>query len=77
MVTGAALANAALLLIDADHGVLRQSLHHALLLHLLGVRQVSVLVNKMDLVGWDAGRLHEIEREARTFLAEVGIEAAA
>ncbi|MGE0254618.1 MAG: adenylyl-sulfate kinase [Alphaproteobacteria bacterium] len=77
MVTGAALADAALLLIDADHGVRRQSRHHALLLHLLGVRQVAVLVNKMDLVGWDAGRFQAIEREARGFLAEVGIESVA
>ena len=51
MVTGAASAEAALLLIDAHEGVQEQSRRHGYLLHLLGVDQVAVLVNKMDLVG--------------------------
>ena len=51
MVTGAASSEAALLLIDADEGVREQSRRHGYLLHLLGVDQVAVLVNKMDLVG--------------------------
>jgi len=74
MVTGAASADAALLTIDADQGVRRQTRHHGLLLHLLGVRQLAVLVNKMDLVGFDPGRFQEIERETRTYLAELGLE---
>src|SRR5205823_11629945 len=53
MVSGAARAEAALLLIDAAEGVQEQSRKHGYLLSLLGVRQVAVVVNKMDLVGYD------------------------
>src|ERR1700724_455938 len=52
MITGAASADAALLLIDAHEGVQEQSRRHGYMLHLLGIRQVIVLVNKMDLVGY-------------------------
>src|SRR5438105_11083815 len=53
MVSGAARAEAALLVIDAREGVQEQSRKHGLLLSLLGVRQVAVVVNKMDLVDYD------------------------
>src|SRR5246127_3176331 len=53
MVTGAASADAALLLIDANEGVQEQSKRHAYLLSMLGIRQVVVVVNKMDLVNFD------------------------
>src|SRR4051812_2243325 len=49
MITGAASAEAALLLIDGHEGVQEQSRRHGYLLHLLGIRQVAVLINKMDL----------------------------
>src|SRR5580704_12898575 len=52
MITGAASADAALLLIAADEGVREQSKRHAYLLSLLGIKQVIVAVNKMDLVAW-------------------------
>ena len=73
MVTGAASADAALLLIDAEQGVRAQSRHHGFLLHLLGVRQVAVLVNKMDLVDYDAARFEAIAREYRGYLGEFGV----
>ena len=57
MVTGAAQADAALLLVDAAEGVREQSRRHGYLLQLLGVRQVVVVVNKMDLVGYRRGAL--------------------
>ena len=50
MVSGAARAEAALLVIDADEGVQEQSRRHGYLLHLLGVKQVAVAINKMDKV---------------------------
>src|SRR5437868_826630 len=50
MVTGAACADAALVLVDAQEGVREQSRRQALLLTLLGVDQIAVVVNKMDLV---------------------------
>ena len=73
MVTGASNADAALLLIEADQGVRRQSRHHMYLLKLLGVREVTVAVNKMDLVDYDEGRFQEIEAEYRRYLEGIGI----
>ena len=74
MVTGAASAEAALLIIDAKEGVKEQSKRHGYLLHLLGVRQVAVLVNKMDLVDYSEARFAEIEKEYREYLAGIGVK---
>lgn len=74
MVTGAASSEAALLIIDAKEGVKEQSKRHGYLLHLLGVQQVAVLVNKMDLVGYDEARFREIEAEYRAYLKGIGVE---
>ena len=73
MVTGAASAEAALLLIDAAEGVQEQSRRHGYLLHLLGVDQVAVLVNKMDLVGWSADRFGEVAEDYRAYLRGLGV----
>ena len=73
MVSGAAHAEAAFLVIDAEEGVREQSRRHGYLLHLLGVRQVAVAVNKMDLVKYSKGRFDEIEAEIHTYLDEIGI----
>jgi bifunctional enzyme CysN/CysC len=77
MVTGAAMADAALVLIDAHEGVQENSRRHACLLDLLGIRQIAVLVNKMDLVGYDQSSFLRIEGEYRTFLQAAGLEAKA
>src|SRR5216117_3827646 len=74
MVTGAANAEAALLLIDAAEGVQEQSRRHGFLLHLLGIRQIAVLVNKMDLQAYSQERFNTIENEFRAFLKTVGLE---
>jgi bifunctional enzyme CysN/CysC len=74
MITGAASADAALLLIDAHEGVQEQSRRHGYLLHLLGIRQVIVMVNKMDLVKYDQATFDRIEKEYREFLAKLGVE---
>jgi bifunctional enzyme CysN/CysC len=74
MVTGAANAEAALLLIDANEGVQEQSRRHGYLLNLLGIRQIAVLVNKMDLKGYSKGTFDSIEDEYRKFLKSVGVE---
>jgi bifunctional enzyme CysN/CysC len=76
MVTGAASSEAALLLIDAHEGVQEQSRRHGYLLHLLGVRQVAVLVNKMDLVGYSADRFGEVAETYRAYLQGLGVEPA-
>jgi bifunctional enzyme CysN/CysC len=74
MVTGAANAEAALLLIDANEGVQEQSRRHGYLLHLLGIRQIAVLVNKMDLQRYSEDRFRAIEKEYREFLSSIYLE---
>jgi thioredoxin-dependent adenylylsulfate APS reductase len=73
MITGAAQADAALLLVDATEGVKDQTRRHGYLLHLLGVRQVAVVINKMDRVDFDAGRFERIESEITAHLAGLGL----
>jgi bifunctional enzyme CysN/CysC len=73
MVTGAANAQAALLLIDAHEGVQEQSRRHGFLLSLLGIKQIAVLVNKMDLVEYSDKVFKSIEDEYRAFLAPLGV----
>ncbi len=72
MITGAASAEAALLMIDAGHGIQQQSRLHGFLLSLLGIRQVAVVVNKMDLVGYSSTRYEEIRRAYTHYLAGFG-----
>lgn len=74
MVTGAARAEAAVLLIDAKEGVRENSRRHGYLLSMLGIRQIVVAVNKIDLVGHSREVFDRITGEYREFLAEVGIE---
>lgn len=74
MITGAANADAALLLIDAGEGVQEQSRRHGYLLHLLGIEQVVVLVNKMDLRNHDQAVFAGIEKEYRAFLRQLGVK---
>ena len=73
MISGAARAEAALLLIDAQEGVKEQSKRHGYLLSLLGVRQVAVVVNKMDLVGYRQDVFDAIEKEYRDFLKQIQV----
>ncbi len=73
MVSGAARAEAALLLIDALEGVKEQSKRHGLLLSMLGVKQVTVVVNKMDLVGYRQDTFDAIEKEYREFLSQLNV----
>ncbi|MBI4660323.1 MAG: adenylyl-sulfate kinase [Verrucomicrobia bacterium] len=74
MITGAANAEAALLLIDANEGIQENSRRHGYLLHLLGIRQVAVLVNKMDLQGYSQERFRQIEADYREWLKTIGLE---
>jgi bifunctional enzyme CysN/CysC len=73
MVTGAARAEAALLVIDAKEGVRENSRRHGYLLSMLGIRQMVVLVNKMDLVGYDLSVFERIRREYTDFLVDIGL----
>ncbi len=73
MVTGAASADAAILLIDANEGIQEQSKRHAYLLSLLGIRQIVVAVNKMDLVGYRQERFEKVRSDYTEFLGKLGI----
>jgi bifunctional enzyme CysN/CysC len=73
MITGAAQADAALLIVDAAEGVRDQTRRHGYLLHLLGIRQVAVVINKMDRVSFDERRFRDIEAEISTHLVNLGL----
>lgn len=75
MVTGAANAESALLLIDAYEGVQEQSRRHGYILKLLGLTQVAVVINKMDLVDYDPEIYFKIKSEYAEFLETIGVEA--
>ncbi|RYD85219.1 MAG: adenylyl-sulfate kinase [Verrucomicrobiaceae bacterium] len=77
MITGAASADAAVLLIAANEGVREQSRRHGYLLSLLGIHQVVVAVNKMDLVGYSQEVFDKVVAEYKAFLAQIGVEARA
>ena len=75
MVTGASRAEAALLVIDAEEGVRENSRRHGYMLSLLGIHQVAVLVNKMDLVGYRQEVYEAVCQEYREFLKDVRMTA--
>uniref|UniRef100_UPI003137895D adenylyl-sulfate kinase n=1 Tax=Ferrovibrio terrae TaxID=2594003 RepID=UPI003137895D len=74
MVTGAAQADAAILVVDAAQGLAEQTRRHAYLLHLLGIRQVAVAVNKIDLIDHDPVKFQAVADAVRNYLADIGIE---
>ena len=74
MVTGASTADSAVILVDARKGVLTQTRRHSQLVALLGVRDVAVVINKMDLVDYAEDRYREIEESYRTFASQIGLE---
>ena len=75
MITGAASADAAVLLIAANEGVREQSRRHGYLLSLLGIKQVVVAVNKMDLVDYSEQVFNDVVTEYKAFLSQIGLEA--
>jgi bifunctional enzyme CysN/CysC len=77
MASGASHADVAVMLVDARHGVKRQTRRHAAILNLVGVTRVLLAVNKMDLVGWSRQRFTEIEADFRTLVQRFGFSEAA
>ncbi|MBR3503934.1 MAG: GTP-binding protein [Clostridia bacterium] len=73
MITGASRAAAALLVIDAHEGVQENSRRHGYMLAMLGIRQICVMVNKMDLVDYDRAVYERIEAQYSDFLKEIGV----
>lgn len=74
MLSGAASADAAVLVVDAGAGLGEQTRRHAHILELIGLRQVVVAVNKIDLIGYDEQRFAALADDIRSFLAGLNIE---
>lgn len=74
MITGAARAEAVLLVIDAHEGIQENTRRHGYMVSMLGIRQICVLVNKMDLVGYDQNVFERIKSEYTAFLKNLQIE---
>jgi bifunctional enzyme CysN/CysC len=73
MVTGAAQADAAVLIVDVTEGVKEQTRRHGYLLHLLGIRQVAVVINKMDRADFAESRFRDVETAIVKQLAGFGL----
>ncbi len=74
MITGASQAEAAILIVDVEEGVQEQTRRHAYILSLLGLDQVIVVMNKMDLVGYKEERYKEVKKELLKFLDTIKIK---
>ncbi|ADP77443.1 translation elongation factor 1A (EF-1A/EF-Tu) [Methanothermus fervidus DSM 2088] len=72
MITGASQADAAVLVVAADDGVMPQTKEHVFLARTLGINQLIVAINKMDLVDYDEGRFKELKKEVSDLLKIVG-----
>ena len=73
MITGASTADLAILLVDARKGILVQTRRHAYLAHLIGVKNIVLAVNKMDLIGFDRDHYNAICDDFRAFCRQAGI----
>jgi sulfate adenylyltransferase large subunit len=73
MATGASMADAALILVDARAGITRQTKRHTLIVSTLGVRHIVLAVNKMDLVDWSQRCFAAVEREFRELATDLGV----
>lgn len=73
MITGASRAEAALLMIDAKEGVQENSRRHAYMLSMLGIKQIAVVINKMDLVNFDEEVFERVKAEYIEFLKQISI----
>ncbi|MFZ3100657.1 MAG: GTP-binding protein [Desulfitobacteriaceae bacterium] len=73
MVSGAANAEAALLVIDANEGIQEQSRRHGYILSLLGIQKIYVIVNKMDLIDYSEGKFEIIRQEMNEFLSNLNV----
>lgn len=75
MVSGAAAADAAILVVDASEGVREQTKRHAYLLSLLGLSQIAVVVNKMDMVNHDPEAFESVKKQVNDYLKSIGVVA--
>ena len=71
MVTGASNADLAVILIDARKGVIEQTKRHAFICSLLGIKQVVLAINKMDLIGYNESVFHQIHADFESFASQL------
>jgi sulfate adenylyltransferase large subunit len=74
MITGASYAEAAVLIIDAKEGIMEQTKRHAYLLNMVGIKEVCVLINKMDLVGFSKAVFDQIRKDILPFFSLLSIK---
>jgi sulfate adenylyltransferase large subunit len=74
MITGASQAEAAVLIIDVEEGIKEQTKRHAYIISLLGLNQVIVVLNKMDLVNYKEEVFNKVKGEAQDFLSSINIK---
>lgn len=74
MITGASQAEAAVLIVDVNEGVREQTKRHAYILGMLGINQVAVVINKMDLVNYSEDKFNEVKTSLLSFLNELNIK---
>ncbi len=74
MISGASQAEAAVLIVDAEEGVKEQTKRHAYILGMLGLFQVIVAINKMDLVNYDQKKFESVKKELIEFLTNINIK---
>ena len=72
MATGASTADLAIILIDARYGVQTQTRRHTFIASLLGIENIVVAINKMDLVEFSQQRFQEIEQQYQDFVSQLG-----
>lgn len=75
MISGATRAEAAVLVIDAQEGIQENSKRHAYILSMLGIQQIIVCINKMDLVDYDGGVFLNIKNKYSEFLKQINVSA--
>jgi len=72
MITGAAQADAGVVVVAASEGVQAQTKEHIFLARTLGVNQLIIAVNKMDMVNYDEAKFNKVKEEVSTLLKSVG-----
>jgi len=75
MISGASEADAAILVVDAQEGAQEQTRRHAYMLSLLGMRQIAVVVNKMDAVDYSEERFNAVSKEVAEYLDSINLKA--
>ncbi|MCM8779785.1 MAG: GTP-binding protein [Candidatus Omnitrophica bacterium] len=74
MITGTSHAEAAVLIIDANEGIMEQTRRHLYVIAMLGIKQLVIVVNKMDLVDYNEQKFNWIKEELLAFLGRIGLQ---